>query len=524
MCSVMKKYREALLECQGQNHLGRESGAVETESRISVDKCIPMMKKYEQYSSRDGDNSLISWLNNHGEEEPVRERIRQWTSDGQFFYPWERQFEKLVTPFEEFIHKQTTSGIILLSVTFIALILENSPVREAYEHLIHLPFSITMGSFYLERSLAHWINEGLMTFFFFVVGLEIKREILVGELADVKHAALPIVAAVGGMVVPALLYKACNVAGPFSHGWGIPMATDIAFCVSALVVLGRRIPQSLTMFLVALAIVDDLGAVLVIALFYTSTIHLGALGLAAGILLLLVLFNLVGLRKSIPYFLGGIVMWCALFYSGVHATIAGILVALCIPARARYKPNLFSERVSELMGRFSAVNRPGETMLTNIQQYAVLKGLDEELHLAEPPLQRMEGALHLPVALIVIPLFALANAAIPLDLGHFTTTLLQPVALGIVLGLVVGKFIGITLFSWLVVKAGIAVLPEGVAMRHIAGVGLLGGIGFTMSIFIAELSFSSNYEMLVTAKTAIIIASLLSGVLGYVWLRIFSTP
>ena len=452
----------------------------------------------------------------------MRERIRKWTADGQFFYPWERQFEKLVTPFEEFIHKQTTSGIILLSVTFIALIIENSPLREAYEHLIHTSFSITMGSFTLERSLAHWINEGLMTFFFFVVGLEIKREILVGELADLKHAALPIVAAVGGMVVPALIYKACNVSGPYSSGWGIPMATDIAFCVSALVVLGRRIPQSLIMFLVALAIVDDLGAVLVIALFYTSTINLSALGVAAGVLLLLILFNLVGIRKSIPYFLGAIVMWFALFYSGVHATIAGILVALCIPARARYKPNLFRERVSELMGRFSATHRPGETMLTNIQQYSVLKGLDQELHLAEPPLQRMEGTLHLPVALIVIPLFALANAAIPLDLGHMTATLFQPVSLGIVLGLVMGKFIGITLFSWLVVKAGIAVMPEGVDMRHVAGVGLLGGIGFTMSIFIAELSFSSNYEMLVTAKTAIIIASVLSGVLGYCWLRFLS--
>ena len=310
--------------------------------------------------------------------------------------------------------------------------------------------------------------------------------------------------------------------GAYSHGWGIPMATDIAFCVSALVVLGRRIPQSLTMFLVALAIVDDLGAVLVIAAFYTSTINLSAVGVAAGMLFLLVLFNLLGIRKSIPYFLGGIVMWVALFYSGIHATIAGILVAFCIPARARYKPGLFSERVAELMGKFSAANRPGETMLTNMQQYSVLKGLDEELHLAEPPLQRMEGTLHLPVALIVIPLFALANAAIPLDLEHFSTTLLQPLSLGIVLGLVVGKFIGITLFSWLVVKSGIAVLPEGVGMRHVAGVGLLGGIGFTMSIFIAELSFSSNYEMLVTAKTAIIMASFLSGVLGYCWLRFFS--
>ena len=352
-------------------------------------------------------------------EEPMRERIRKWTADGQFFYPWERQFEKLVTPFEEFIHKQTTSGIILLSVTFIALIVENSPLREAYEHLIHMSFSLTMGSFILERSLAHWINEGLMTFFFFVVGLEIKREILVGELTSLKHAALPIVAAVGGMVVPALVYTACNVSGPYSHGWGIPMATDIAFCVSALVVLGRRIPQSLTMFLVALAIVDDLGAVLVIAVFYTSTINLSAVGVAGGMLFLLVLFNLLGIRKSIPYFLGGIVMWVALFYSGIHATIAGILVAFCIPARARYKPGLFSERVAELMGKFSAANRPGETMLTNMQQYSVLKGLDEELHLAEPPLQRMEGTLHLPVALIVIPLFALANAAIPLDLGAF---------------------------------------------------------------------------------------------------------
>ena len=456
-------------------------------------------------------------------EEHMRERIRKWTADGQFFYPWERQFEKLVTPFEEFIHKQTTSGIILLSVTFIALIVENSPLREAYEHLIHMTFSLTMGSFILERSLAHWINEGLMTFFFFVVGLEIKREILVGELTSLKHAALPIVAAVGGMVVPAIVYTACNVSGPYSHGWGIPMATDIAFCVSALVVLGRRIPQSLTMFLVALAIVDDLGAVLVIAVFYTSTINLSAIGVAAGMLFLLVLFNLLGIRRSIPYFLGGIIMWVALFYSGIHATIAGILVAFCIPARARYKPGLFSERVAELMGKFSAANRPGETMLTNMQQYSVLKGLDEELHLAEPPLQRMEGTLHLPVALIVIPLFALANAAIPLDLGRMTATLLQPISLGIVLGLVAGKFIGITLFSWLVVKSGIAVLPQGVDMRHVAGVGLLGGIGFTMSIFIAELSFSSNYEMLVTAKTAIIIASFLSGVLGYCWLRFFST-
>jgi NhaA family Na+:H+ antiporter len=277
------------------------------------------------------------------------------------------------------------------------------------------------------------------------------------------------------------------------------------------------------MFLVALAIVDDLGSVLVIALFYTSTINLSAVALAAGILFVLILFNLVGIRKSIPYFLGGTVMWFALFSSGIHATIAGVLVAFCIPARARYKPGLFGERVSELMGRFSAVHRPGETMLTNIQQYAVLKGLDEELHLAEPPLQRMEGALHLPVALIVIPLFALANAAIPLDLEHFSTTLLHPVSLGIVLGLVVGKFIGITLFSWLVVKARIAVLPEGVDMRHVAGVGLLGGIGFTMSIFIAELSFSPDYALLVTAKTAIITASFLSGVLGYCWLRFFST-
>jgi NhaA family Na+:H+ antiporter len=459
---------------------------------------------------------------NPDEEEPMQEKIRKWRADDQFLYPWERQFEKLVTPFEEFIHKQTTSGIILLSVTFIALVIENTPLREAYEHLIHTAFSVTMGNITLERSLAHWVNEGLMTFFFFVVGLEIKREILVGELANVKYAALPIVAAVGGMVVPALVYTACNASGPYSHGWGIPMATDIAFCVSALVVLGRRIPQSLTMFLVALAIVDDLGAVLVIAVFYTSTINLSAIGVAAGTLLVLVVFNLLGIRKSIPYFLGGIVMWLALFSSGIHATIAGILVAFCVPARARYKPGLFGERVSELMGRFSAANRPGETMLTNIEQYAVLKGLDEELHLAEPPLQRMEGALHLPVALIVIPLFALANAAIPLDLGHIATTLLDPVALGIVLGLVVGKFAGITLFSWLVLKTGIAVMPAGVSMRHIAGVGILGGIGFTMSIFIAELSFSSNYEMLVTAKTAIIIASFLSGVLGYCWLRFFS--
>lgn len=440
----------------------------------------------------------------------------------QFLYPWERKLEQLITPFEEFIHRQTTGGLVLMAVSVFALVIKNSAFHEAYDHFIHMHLTLSLGGWTIERSIVHWINEGLMAFFFFVVGLEIKREVLVGELSAPRQAALPIIAAIGGMIAPAVIYSLFNPTEPWSKGWGIPMATDIAFCVGALVMLGRRVPQQLMIFLVSLAIVDDLGAVVVIAVFYTEKINFTALGIALAVFMLLIIFNRSGVRRSLSYLLAGIAMWFALFYSGVHATIAGVLVAFCIPSKARYKISLFADRVKNLVRRFEQSYRPEESILTNIEQQSALKALQHEIRFAESPLQRMEDTLHLPVALVIIPLFALANAGIKIDIASLNSMLSSSTALGVICGLVLGKFIGITGAAWLALRLGIGSLSQGITLRHLAGVGLLGGIGFTMSIFVAELSFPGIPEELLMAKTGILVSSLLAGCLGYCWLRFFT--
>lgn len=439
--------------------------------------------------------------------------------EDRIFYPWERKLKRLITPFEEFIHRQTTGGIVLMAVSVLALMIANSPLREAYEHLLHMPVAITIGSWTMERSIVHWINEGLMAFFFFVVGLEIKREMLVGELAEPRQAALPIIAALGGMMVPAIIYCAFNPTQPWLRGWGIPMATDIAFCVGALVMLGRCVPQALMVLLVSLAIVDDLGAVVVIAVFYTEKISISALGIALAILLLLIAFNRSGIRKSVPYLLGGICLWFALFYSGVHSTIAGVLVAFCIPSKAKYRSQLFAERIKDLIGRFEKSYHPDKNILANIEQYSTLQALQKEISFVEAPLQRMQDSLHLPVALVIIPLFALANAGIRIDPETLCTALSSSVTLGVICGLVLGKFIGITGSAWLALRLRLVSLPREITLPHLAGMGLLGGIGFTMSIFVSELSFPGNPQALHMAKSGILIASMLAGCLGYCWLR-----
>jgi NhaA family Na+:H+ antiporter len=443
-------------------------------------------------------------------------------TDRLFFYPWERQFERLITPFEEFIHRQTTSGIVLLVTTLLALVLANSSLSEVYGRIFHTTISVSLGSFTLGKDLSHWINEGLMVFFFLLVGCEIKREIIVGDLADIRSATLPIVAAAGGMILPALIYHLFNPAGNTAHGWGIPMATDIAFCVGALVLLGKRVPAALTLFLVSLAIVDDLGAVLVIALFYTEKIHLSALALASLALLVMALFNLAGVRRLTPYGLVGFGLWLALLVSGVHATIAGVLLAFCLPARPRYDSLSFTVRMKQLVGNFGKCCQPGESLLANTEQYSLLREMMREVRLAEAPLQRVQNALHIPTSLIIIPLFALANAGIHVEPAAFGQVLSHSVTKGVLLGLVSGKFLGITVFSWLALKTGLGRLPSGIRLSHVAGAGLLGGIGFTMSIFIAELSFPGHPEYLTIAKAGIILASLVSGILGVTWLWILS--
>jgi NhaA family Na+:H+ antiporter len=438
--------------------------------------------------------------------------------DPAYTAPWERTFDRIVSPFEEFIHTQTSSGLMLMAATVLALVLANSTLSEAYAHFFHLPLALSFGNWALEKSLHHWINDGLMALFFFLVGLEIKREVLVGELASVRQAALPIVAAAGGMVVPALVYAAINPDGMAARGWAIPMATDIAFAVGALVLLGRRVPQSLMMFLVALAIVDDLGGVLVIALFYTDTIALDALGMAALLLALLAGLNLAGVRRPLPYFLIGALLWLAMLQSGIHATIAGVLVAFTIPAKPKYDPGRFSIHMRELLDRFDHSHRPGVSILRNEEQKSIVQTLENGIHNVETPLQRLEHAFHLPVGMLIVPVFALANAGIPVAFDQLGTVLRDPVTLGVMAGLVCGKFIGIAGASWLAVRIGLAQLPAQATMHHIAGVGLLGGIGFTMSIFIAELGFAGDPEALLMAKTGILFASIIAGTAGYVWL------
>ncbi len=443
---------------------------------------------------------------------------------GVYHAPWEKGFDKLLTPFEEFIHRQTTSGLLLMGVAVLALVLANGPLTSAYEHVVHTLISLNIGSWSLEMSLNHWINDGLMALFFFVVGLELKREILVGELAKLRNAALPIGAAIGGMVVPALVYFAINPEGDAARGWGIPMATDIAFAIGALALLAGRVPKALITFLVALAIVDDLGAVMVIAVFYTDSISLGPLAVACGLFALLLVFNKSGIRKSAPYFIVAVFLWYALLQSGIHATLAGILGALTVPAVPKYNPGRFSEHVRDLMQTFNASHQPGRSIMTNDKLRAVVQALGNGVHSVEAPLQRLEHIWHMPVAYLVIPVFALANAGITLDFSTLGETFAHPVMLGVSLGLVLGKFIGITGVCWLMLKLGVAVLPKGTRFTQIAGVSLLAGIGFTMSIFVAQLGFSESTDLLLMAKTGVLVASLLAGVAGFIWLYLVSDP
>lgn len=437
---------------------------------------------------------------------------------GQFSAPWEQAFGKVLTPFQEFVHNQTSSGLVLMFAAVFALLLANSGFVTAYEHLLHMPVAFSFLGWEFEMSFHHWVNDGLMAFFFFLVGLEIKREILVGELASLRQAALPITAAIGGMAVPAIVYVLITPEGLAARGWAIPMATDIAFAVGALMLLGSRVPRSLVMFLVALAIVDDLGAVTVIALFYTETINLGALGVVAALLAVLIAMNLGGVRRPLPYFAVGGFVWLAMLDSGIHATIAGILVAWTIPARPKYDPTRFSQHVRELLDRFDSSHKPGIGIMRNDDQRAILQTLESGIHRVETPLQRLEHAFHLPVGMLIVPVFALTNAGIPIAFDAIGGLFSNPITLGVIAGLVLGKFIGIAGAAWLAVKLGLAEMPAGADMRHIAGVALLGGIGFTMSIFIAELAFTGSPEALLAAKTGILFASLFAGVAGFAYL------
>jgi len=377
-----------------------------------------------------------------------------------------------LTVFRKFFKSGAASGFILIACVVVSLLIANSPLGDAFEHLLSYEIGYRSESLELRYPVLLWINDGLMAVFFLLVGLEIKRELVEGELSSLKQAALPVFAAIGGMLVPAALFALVNIGSATAKGWGIVMATDIAFAIAVISILGSRVPVALKIFLTALAIVDDLGAILVIAMFYSADIQLNYLLYAGATFALLIAFNLLGVKNLLFYLLPGVFMWYFIHHSGVHATVAGVLTALTLPTT------------------------PGAE---------------------ESPLEKLEHALTRPVNFLVMPLFALANTNIQFE-SEMISGLTSRLSLGIIAGLLIGKPLGITLLSWLSVKLGVSELPKGVRWPQVVGLGLLAGIGFTMSIFIALLSFNDP-ELRTAAKFAILAASLLSGFSGYFLLR-----
>jgi NhaA family Na+:H+ antiporter len=427
--------------------------------------------------------------------------------------------DRLLRPFHDFASTESSGGIVLLAATVVALLWANSGWAGSYARLWETALTLAVGGWSFEMSLHHLVNDGLMVVFFFLVGLEIKREMLVGELSSLRASALPIAAAGGGMLFPALIYFALNRTGPGAAGWGIPMATDIAFALGVLALMGPRIPVGLKVFLAALAIADDLGAVLVIALFYTRSLDLLALALGFLVLLALAGMNALGVRRPGLYALGGVALWAAFLASGVHATIAGVLLALTVPVRTRIDTRQFLDEGRAILDDFDAAGEEAADVLTSERQQGDIHALEEACEAAQSPLIRIEHALQPWVAFLVVPLFALANAGVRLRGVDLAGAASHSVTLGVVLGLVLGKPIGITLLSWLSVRSGAAQLPSGVRWRQIHAVSWLGGIGFTMSLFVAGLAFGEGSELLEAAKLGILAASTLAALLGWVLLR-----
>ncbi len=413
--------------------------------------------------------------------------------------------------FGHFAGSGVAPGVLLLLCTLAALVWANSPWSSAYFHLWESELSIGFAGNRAGGSLHRWINDGLMAVFFLRVGLEIKRELLVGELSQPGQAVLPIAAALGGMILPALLFFAVNRGGPGAAGWGIPMATDIAFALGILALLGSRVPAGLKVFLTGLAIVDDIGAVVVIALFYTQAIQWSAILMAVGATGLLVLLNRWSIQSLVPYSVAGAILWMALHSSGVHATVAGVILALAIPSSTWINAVEYSRRTRDLLDGFDRSETGDLLVLTSRGQQDAIHEIEVTSSRAVAPLLRLEHSLHGTVNYLIVPIFALANAGVELSAARQAVS--SPVAIGVVLGLLLGKPLGVMLFSVLAVRFGLARLPGGVSWPQVHGVAWLAGIGFTMSLFIGELAFRGG-EMMVAARLGILGASAVAGVAG----------
>jgi NhaA family Na+:H+ antiporter len=424
--------------------------------------------------------------------------------------------DHILNPVSRFIHQEFTGGIILFVCVLVAILWVNSPWAASYHHLWETRLMIGFSGFVFNQPLHIWINDGLMAIFFFVIGLELKREFMAGELSSLKKASLPMMAALGGMVIPALIYIVINRGLESEGGWGIPMATDIAFALALLSMAGNHIPGSVKVFLSALAVADDLGAVLVIAFFYTAHIAFVPLVIAGILLVVLLIGNLMGIRGIVFYLVIGIAVWAGFLFSGVHATIAGVLLAFTIPARTKINEQDYVRNVRKYTLDFeNAIPQNGS--LTTSEQHLTIEKIKRISMDAETPLQKVEYSLHPWVAFVIMPLFALSNSGMEIG-SDFFRSLMNPVSAGVAFGLLAGKFIGVFGFTWIMVRARLSDLPEGATWSHIVGVAMLAGVGFTMSLFITGLAFG-HAEMIDQSKYGILLASLIAGIAGIAFLK-----
>ncbi len=424
---------------------------------------------------------------------------------------------QIIRPFQRFFRAEAASGILLILAVVTAMIWANSRWAETYFSLLLTDLTVGYGALALSKPLILWINDGLMAIFFFVVGLEVKREFFVGELSNVRNAVIPVAAAIGGMAVPAIAYFILNPVSPESRGWAIPMATDIALALGILSLVGRRAALPLRVFLAALAIIDDLGSIVVMVLFYTETIVLPAL--LASLILLVILFalNRMGARRPLVYAVFGVLLWLAVLQSGVHATLAGVLLALTIPSRTAIHPEQFLVKARTYIEEFEMHSTHDLTIMSNRDQRAAVQAMERACQEVESPLQRLEHGLHPWVAYFIVPVFALANAGIPV-VGEPFERLVSPVSIGVIIGLLLGKQLGIFAGAWLAARSGLGKLPGNMSWRQVYGAAWLGGIGFTMSIFIANLAFGLS-PLLFDAKVGVLAASVVAAAGGWLILR-----
>ena len=433
----------------------------------------------------------------------------------------QRGLENIHGPFSSFIRAQTTASWFLLVATLVALWWANSDYSSTYQNLNHTSIGLYLGDFKLQASLKHIINDGLMVIFFFLLGLEVKRELLAGDLARSENRRMLILCAVGGMVCPAVIYSLFNWSLDSQIGWGIPMATDTAFALGVLTIVRKHIPGSLLAFLVGLAIVDDVGAILVISIFYTQDISVMHLLSAFALITFLALSNYSGVRQPYFYIIVGIAAWWMMLKSGVHPTFAGVAIALTVPARPKFVSEKLLGKAKTIINSMQKKSKPVDVLGSRQDHEQVLEVRDFAER-ASTPLRRWEDALDLPVALFILPLFVLANAGVPFSLTSIIESLQHPTGLGIIAGLVLGKFIGISGACWLGLRYKFGCLPDGVNLQHVIGVSLIAGIGFTMSTFIATLGFDSQPVYLQSAKTSILFASIFSAILGVLYIRIIA--